>query len=297
MDPLTVFKDFVLNKQLDEVEVDVAEGKVRFADKYSFPASTATAFRREGTAGQYYPLGVVVHFFKFTESGVDVKEYIRRFPNRADQVALKDRPVSACSCSSCCCFTPHIHLVPLLHTSLVSASCLSVFVSICLPLTHMSFVPLHHPNHLTHTQDLLKYLRGQAATVPQLDETVPLVPFEPPAKRQKVGGACMIPTKQQTQMCLQAAQAPSVVSWSIAPVSAHVSADSLPAGATVHMLSPTAACDCCPAAAAAAEPEPGEADALQHLFGHEKQLRDRNSLLVRRAVAATQGCVLLPQQQ
>jgi hypothetical protein len=25
----------------------------------------------------------------------------------------------------------------------------------------------------------------------------------------------------------------------------------------------------------------GEADALQHLFGHEKQLRDRNSLLVR----------------
>jgi hypothetical protein len=25
---------------------------------------------------------------------------------------------------------------------------------------------------------------------------------------------------------------------------------------------------------------PGEADALQHLFGHEKQLRDRNSLLV-----------------
>lgn len=128
MDPLTVFKDFVLNKQLDEVEVDVAEGKVRFADKYSFPASAATAFRREGTA-QYYPLGVVVHFFKFTESGVDVKEYIRRFPNRADQVALKDRPVSFCSSCLCCCPTPCMNLV----SSPRVALCVCVF--------------LHHPNH------------------------------------------------------------------------------------------------------------------------------------------------------
>lgn len=38
------------------------------------------------------------------------------------------------------------------------------------------------------SQDLIKYLKGEAATVPQLDENVPLVPFEPPAKRQKVGG-------------------------------------------------------------------------------------------------------------
>jgi hypothetical protein len=38
-------------------------------------------------------------------------------------------------------------------------------------------------------QALISYLKGEAATVPQLDEHVPLVPFEPPAKRQKVGGA------------------------------------------------------------------------------------------------------------
>jgi len=39
-----------------------------------------------------------------------------------------------------------------------------------------------------------------------------------------------------------------------------------------------------------AEPEAGEADALQHLFGHEKQLRDRNSLLV--SACAHWGCQL-----
>lgn len=168
-----MFKDFVLNKQLDEVEVDVAEDKVRFADKYSFPASAATAFRREGTA-QYYPLGVVVHFFKFTESGVDVKEYIRRFPNRADQVALKDRPVS---------FFLLLLLVLLLPDTLHEPGVLTMRVSVCL------CAPAPPPQPPT-TQDLLKYLRGQAATVPQLDENVPLVPFEPPAKRQRVGGAC-----------------------------------------------------------------------------------------------------------
>jgi hypothetical protein len=37
-------------------------------------------------------------------------------------------------------------------------------------------------------QDLINYLRGETATVRQLDENVPLIPFEPPAKRQKVGG-------------------------------------------------------------------------------------------------------------
>jgi len=42
--------------------------------------------------------------------------------------------------------------------------------------------------HSNSPQDLIKYLKGEAATVPQLDENVPLVPFEPPAKRQKVGG-------------------------------------------------------------------------------------------------------------
>jgi hypothetical protein len=38
-------------------------------------------------------------------------------------------------------------------------------------------------------QALISYLKGEVATVSQLDENVPLVPFEPPAKRQKVGGA------------------------------------------------------------------------------------------------------------
>lgn len=37
-------------------------------------------------------------------------------------------------------------------------------------------------------QNLKDYLEGKVPTVPQLDENVPLVPFEPPAKRQKVGG-------------------------------------------------------------------------------------------------------------
>ncbi len=48
-------------------------------------------------------------------------------------------------------------------------------------------------------QALRDYLEGKVATVPQLDENVPLVPFEPPAKRQKLGGTtsgffnCIIP--------------------------------------------------------------------------------------------------------
>lgn len=95
MDPLTVFKDFVLNKQLDEVVVDEAEGKVRFADKYSFPANAATAFRREGTAA-HYPLGVVVLFFKWQAEGKPITEYIRTYKERTAQVALPDRAVSAC---------------------------------------------------------------------------------------------------------------------------------------------------------------------------------------------------------
>lgn len=97
MDPLTVFKDFVQNNQLAEVEVDTAEAKVRFADKYSFPASAATAFRRSDTS-QYYPLGVVVNYFKLfhqaTDAGQAVAEYIRKFPKKEDQVALADRNVS-----------------------------------------------------------------------------------------------------------------------------------------------------------------------------------------------------------
>jgi hypothetical protein len=98
MDPLTVFKDFVQSNQLAEVEVDAAEGKVRFADKYSFPASAATAFRRSDTS-QYYPLGVVVNYFKLFHQARDagqqaVAEYIRKFPKREDQVALQDRNVS-----------------------------------------------------------------------------------------------------------------------------------------------------------------------------------------------------------
>lgn len=90
MDPLTVFKDFVQNNQLDQVEVDTVEGKVRFADKYSFPASAATAFRREGG---YYSLGVVVQYYKLTAAGIELKEYIRKFPKREDQVAVTDRTV------------------------------------------------------------------------------------------------------------------------------------------------------------------------------------------------------------
>ncbi len=90
MDPLTVFKDFVQNNQLDQVEVDTVEGKVRFADKYSFPASAATAFRRQGG---YYSLGVVVQFYKLTAAGIEPKEYIRQFPKREDQVAIADRTV------------------------------------------------------------------------------------------------------------------------------------------------------------------------------------------------------------
>lgn len=93
MDPLTVFKDFVQNGQLDQVHVD--EGKVRFADKYSFPASAATAFRREGLTSAHYPLAVVVNFFKWHASGTNLVQYIRQYPNKNDQVALPDRAVSS----------------------------------------------------------------------------------------------------------------------------------------------------------------------------------------------------------
>lgn len=89
-----MFRDFVLGGKLAEVEVDTNEGKVRFADKYSFPASAATAFRREGVPAQYYPLGVIVNYVKFKQSGKDVSQYIRQFPQRGDQVALADRNVS-----------------------------------------------------------------------------------------------------------------------------------------------------------------------------------------------------------
>lgn len=98
MDPLSVFREFVQQGQLDQVEVDAKEGKVRFADKYSFPASAATAFRREGASGQYYPLAVVVDFYKWMVAGGDVADYIRKFPGRENQVNLIDREVSPALC-------------------------------------------------------------------------------------------------------------------------------------------------------------------------------------------------------
>lgn len=99
MDPLTVFRDFVQNNQVDQVEVDAAGDKVRFADKYSFPASAATAFRRAGEGG-HYSLGVVVHFYKLFSAGIELKEYIRKFPKREDQVAIADRQVMLAAGSS-----------------------------------------------------------------------------------------------------------------------------------------------------------------------------------------------------
>jgi hypothetical protein len=94
MDPLTVFREFIQNGQLDQVEVDAKEGKVRFADKYSFPANAATAFRREGASRQYYPLGVVVEFFKWVVSGAELTDYIRRNSAKESQVNFIDREVS-----------------------------------------------------------------------------------------------------------------------------------------------------------------------------------------------------------
>jgi hypothetical protein len=94
MDPLSVFREFVQQGHLNQVEVDAKEGKVRFADKYSFPASAATAFRREGASGQYYPLAVVVEFYKWIVAGADIPEYIRKFPSKELQVNVLDREVS-----------------------------------------------------------------------------------------------------------------------------------------------------------------------------------------------------------
>jgi hypothetical protein len=68
MDPLAILKDFTVSGQVEQVAVDSGGGRVLFADKYSFPADTPTAFRSSRT-GELYSLMSVATFIKTMRAG------------------------------------------------------------------------------------------------------------------------------------------------------------------------------------------------------------------------------------
>lgn len=74
-DPLRVLRDFVAGGR--EAEVSSApDGRVYFADQYSFPKATPTAFKVSGSASDFYDLEAVVYFIKLHAKRGVVGEYV-----------------------------------------------------------------------------------------------------------------------------------------------------------------------------------------------------------------------------
>jgi len=93
-DPLSVLRDFATAGRADQVATR-PDGRVYFADQYSFPKATLTAFK-SGGGGGFYDLEAVVYYIKLTAANETARlgEYVagcKKFGIRT--VPLVDRKV------------------------------------------------------------------------------------------------------------------------------------------------------------------------------------------------------------
>lgn len=94
MDPLAILKDFCKSGQLDHVILDGE--RVKFADKYSFPKQTPTAFRAKDGTGDFYSLEAVSFFIKTIIADANMGNYVlKAVSTKAEQIEVRDRQVGA----------------------------------------------------------------------------------------------------------------------------------------------------------------------------------------------------------
>eukprot|EP00882_Tetradesmus_deserticola_P026515 GHRQ01029263.1.p3 GENE.GHRQ01029263.1~~GHRQ01029263.1.p3 ORF type:complete len:107 (+),score=48.10 GHRQ01029263.1:437-757(+) len=97
MDPLAILKEFCVNGQLDQVEIQ--EDRIKFGDKYSFPKQSPTAFKAKDGTGDFYSLESVTFFIKnITAGGAATGQNMGAYVaaavrSRAQQIILQDRQV------------------------------------------------------------------------------------------------------------------------------------------------------------------------------------------------------------
>lgn len=90
MDPLSLLREHNVNKQLDRVETK--QDRVYFGDRYSFPLTSFTAFKKTG--GDYYTLDVLL--FLLTNRSLPHSDYLKATQNaKIAPVSLADRKVGA----------------------------------------------------------------------------------------------------------------------------------------------------------------------------------------------------------
>jgi hypothetical protein len=97
-DPLSVLKDFCSTGRVEQV-VLADDGRVYFADQYSFPKTTYTAFKSGAGGGDFYDLEVVVFYiqhFAGAETAARIADYVAGCRKQnIKPVALPDRKVWA----------------------------------------------------------------------------------------------------------------------------------------------------------------------------------------------------------
>lgn len=98
MDCLAILKEFCLTGQLGDVNIQ--GDRVLFADKYSFPKQSPTAFKARDGTGDYYSLEAVTFFIKTivanpSNMGAYVAAAVR---TKVHQIELRDREVRSSAC-------------------------------------------------------------------------------------------------------------------------------------------------------------------------------------------------------
>ena len=87
-DPLSVLRDFCSGGRVNEVELR-PDGRVYFADQYSFAKSTPTAFKVNG--GGLYELEAVVSFIRAFAADADFRARLKDYLDGCKQHTM--RPV------------------------------------------------------------------------------------------------------------------------------------------------------------------------------------------------------------
>jgi hypothetical protein len=67
MDPLSLLRDFCINRQLDQVHVK--GDKVYFGDRFTFPKTMATSYKSQMGKADFYGLEGLVFFIKAFHGG------------------------------------------------------------------------------------------------------------------------------------------------------------------------------------------------------------------------------------
>lgn len=84
MDPLTVLRDFIVNKEMDQVEE--RDGKISFAGRYEFDASALTAYKSSQEPKIFYDLGTLLLFSRHLHMKNWVREYRKTAKDRNVQM-------------------------------------------------------------------------------------------------------------------------------------------------------------------------------------------------------------------